>query len=52
MIVRPQKAIEALTAGLPKVSAQLELNKAAPQTALNHKLDLASLIRGLRRNGC
>jgi len=32
---RQQKQIEALTAGLQKVSAQLELNKPAPQTALN-----------------
>ncbi|MGE5209052.1 MAG: tail fiber domain-containing protein [Alphaproteobacteria bacterium] len=30
-----QKQIEALTAGLQKVSAQLELSKAAPQTVLN-----------------
>ena len=30
-----QKQIEALTAGLQKVSAQLELNKPAPQTVLN-----------------
>jgi hypothetical protein len=30
-----QKQIEALTAGLQKVSAQLELNKAAPQTVKN-----------------
>jgi hypothetical protein len=30
-----QKQIEALTSGLQKVSAQLELNKAAPQTVLN-----------------
>ena len=30
-----QEQIEALTAGLQKVSAQLELNKAAPQTVLN-----------------
>jgi hypothetical protein len=29
-----QKQIEALTAGLQKVSAQLELNKAATQTVL------------------
>ena len=35
MIMRQQKAIEALTSGLQKVSAQLELNKAASQTALN-----------------
>ena len=32
-----QKQIEALTAGLQKVSAQLELNKPAPQTALNNQ---------------
>ena len=31
-IVCLQKQVEALTAGLQKVSAQLELNKAAPQT--------------------
>jgi hypothetical protein len=30
-----QKQIEALTAGLQKVSAQIELSKPAPQTALN-----------------
>jgi hypothetical protein len=30
-----QKQIEALTAGLQKVSAQLEVNKPAPQTVLN-----------------
>src|SRR5207244_4276565 len=30
-----QKQIKALTAGLQKVSAQLELSKAAPQTVLN-----------------
>ena len=35
MIARQQKAIEALTAGLQKVSAQLEVSKPAPQTALN-----------------
>jgi hypothetical protein len=29
---RQQKQIEALTAGLQKVSAQLEMNKPAPQT--------------------
>jgi hypothetical protein len=34
-IAREQKQIEALTAGLQRVSAQLELNKAAPQTVLN-----------------
>jgi hypothetical protein len=34
-IARLQKQIEALTAGLQKVSAQLELSKPAQQTALN-----------------
>ena len=32
-----QKQIEALTAGLQKVSAQLELSKPAPQTVLNNR---------------
>jgi hypothetical protein len=32
-----QKQIEALTAGLQKVSAQLELSKSTPQTALNRQ---------------
>jgi hypothetical protein len=32
-----QKQIEVLTAGLQKVSAQLELSKAAPQTVLNNQ---------------
>jgi uncharacterized coiled-coil protein SlyX len=32
---RQQKQIETLTAGLQKVSAQLELNKPAPQTVLS-----------------
>jgi len=32
---RQQKEIEALAAGLQKVSAQLELKKSAPQTVLN-----------------
>jgi hypothetical protein len=36
-IVRQQKQIEALTAGLQKVSAQLEVSKPAPQTVLNNK---------------
>jgi trimeric autotransporter adhesin len=35
-IARQQKQIEALTAGLQEVSAQLELNKPAPQTVLNN----------------
>jgi len=32
VIARQQKQIDALTAGLQKVSAQLELSKTAPQT--------------------
>ena len=36
-IVKQQKQIEAVTAGLQKLSAQLELNKAAPQTVLNNQ---------------
>jgi uncharacterized coiled-coil protein SlyX len=32
---RQQKEIEALSAAVQKVSAQLELNKPAPQTVLN-----------------
>ena len=35
-IVQQQKQIEALTAGLQKVSAQLELNKRAPETVSNN----------------
>jgi tRNA pseudouridine-54 N-methylase len=35
-IARQQKQIEALTAGLQKVSAQLELNKHTQQTVLNN----------------
>jgi len=34
---RQQKQIDALTAGLQKVSAQLELNKRAPKTVLNNR---------------
>jgi hypothetical protein len=34
---RQQKQIEALTAGLQKVSAQLELNKPTQQTVLNNQ---------------
>jgi hypothetical protein len=34
---RRQKQIEALAAGLEKVSAQLELHKAAPQTVANNQ---------------
>ena len=36
-IARLEKQIEALTAGLQKVSAELELSKPAPQTVLNHE---------------
>jgi hypothetical protein len=36
-IARQQKQIDALTAGLQKVSAQLELSKAAPQAVLNSR---------------
>ena len=36
-IAKQQKQIEALTAGLQKVSAQLELNKPAPRTAENNQ---------------
>jgi hypothetical protein len=32
-----QRQIEALTAGLQKVSAQLELNQRAPQTVVNNR---------------
>jgi hypothetical protein len=35
IVAEQQKQIEALIAGLQKVSAQLELNKPAPQTVLN-----------------
>jgi hypothetical protein len=34
-VTRQQTEIDALTAGLQKVSAQLELNKPAPQTVKN-----------------
>ena len=34
-IARLQKQIETLTAGLQKISAQIELSRPAPQTALN-----------------
>ena len=36
-LAQQEKQIEALTAGLQKVSAQLELIKAAPQTVLNNQ---------------
>ena len=37
MIERQQKQIEALSVGLRRVSAQLELSKVAPQTVLNNQ---------------
>jgi trimeric autotransporter adhesin len=37
IIARQQKQIEALTAGLQKVTTQLELRKSAPQTVLNDR---------------
>jgi hypothetical protein len=36
-VAQQQKQIETLAAGLQKVSAQLELNKSAPQTVLNNR---------------
>jgi hypothetical protein len=36
-VANQEKQIEALTAGLQKVSAQLEVSKAAPQTVLNNQ---------------
>jgi hypothetical protein len=36
-LAEQQKQIEALTAGLQKVSAQLEASKPAPQTVLNNQ---------------
>jgi uncharacterized coiled-coil protein SlyX len=38
-IVQQQRQIEALTAGLQKVSAQVELNKAGPQTVVDNHQD-------------
>ena len=37
IIARQQKQIEALTAGLQKVSAQIEMSRPAPQTVLNNQ---------------
>ena len=37
VVAQQQKQIEALTAGLQRVSAQLELSKSAPQTVLNNQ---------------
>ena len=36
-LAQQQKQIDALTAGLQKVSAQLEVSKAAPQTVLSNQ---------------
>ena len=36
-VAQQQKQIETLTAGLQKVSAQLEVNKTAPQIVLNNQ---------------
>jgi uncharacterized coiled-coil protein SlyX len=36
-ITQQQKQIEALSAGLQKVSAQIELSQTAPQTVLNNQ---------------
>jgi hypothetical protein len=36
-VVRQQKQIDALTAGLQKVSAQLEVSNSAPRTVLNNR---------------
>jgi trimeric autotransporter adhesin len=43
MIAQQQKQIEALTAGLQKVSAQLELSKSAPQTVQNGQYEIAGI---------
>jgi hypothetical protein len=37
VVAEQQRQIEALTTGLQKVGAQLELSKPAPQTVLNHR---------------
>ena len=36
-VIRQEKQIEARTAGLQKMSAELELSKSAPQTVLNNQ---------------
>jgi len=43
-IAEQQKQIELLTAGLQKVSAQLELSKAAPQTVLNNPVNALEVL--------
>jgi hypothetical protein len=50
-LTKQEKQIEALTAGLQKVSAQLESNKLAPQTVKNDVADIrkeAQQLRGAR----
>ena len=37
IIARQQRQIDALTAGLQRVSAQLEVNRPEPQTAMNNQ---------------
>jgi hypothetical protein len=49
MIAKQQKQIEALAAGLQKVSARLELNKPRPQTVLNNQQSHDCMITTLRR---
>jgi hypothetical protein len=46
---RQQKQIEALTAGLQKVSAQLEASKPAPQTVLNRQRGDGEILGNHRR---
>jgi len=36
-VIRQERQVEALTAGLQKMSAELELSKSAPQTVLNNQ---------------
>ena len=36
-VVRQQKQIDALTTGLEKVTAEVELGKSSPQTVLNNQ---------------
>jgi hypothetical protein len=36
-LAKQEKQIEALTAGLQKVSAQIEVSKSAPQTVVNNR---------------
>ena len=42
-IARLEKQVKVLTAGLQRVSAQLELNKRAPETVSNNQIDSAGL---------